>query len=226
MTFFKKNSLPQMLDPESGMWSCKQLSPPQTLHSSLVVGRGLGGGSWGTLAIHAQGTEPGSGLCSWSRRVPRGTLTPPSSRRDLSLQAWGPRTFAPVWLLRGSCVAAPCFCSHWGPNLCPPSACSLPIRLHPPRSPHLREALQGAQQGLLLQGGGQAPTPTLPTVRGRAFLPTGRGWIGGWCHWRVPGGALGPPPQMISGACPLPRAHWPLILPCGPCPQLGGWSEG
>ncbi|CAK7308374.1 hypothetical protein VULLAG_LOCUS13950 [Vulpes lagopus] len=43
MTFFKKNSLPQMLDPECGMWSCKQLSPPQTLHSSLFVGRGPGG---------------------------------------------------------------------------------------------------------------------------------------------------------------------------------------
>lgn len=113
MTFFKKNSLPQMLDPESGMWSCKQLSPPRTLHSSLVAVGGLGG-SWGALAIRGQSAEPGSGVCSWSRCVPCETLTP---------QARGSRTFAPAWQPRASAPTGLPACAHLG--LQPAKPCRL-----------------------------------------------------------------------------------------------------
>lgn len=98
MTFFKKNSLPQMLDPESGMWRGKQLCPlprPCTAPS-------LGAGSWGILGAagrtwSACGTS--SGLCS----LPACAQWGPSRDGLLWLPA-GPttpglesRSCAPVW---------------------------------------------------------------------------------------------------------------------------------
>lgn len=89
VTFFKKNSFPQMLDPASGMWRGKQLSTPETLHSPRL-GVGAGGASWGTGAVHGQSVEPGSGLCSQSCCVPSRALTPPQPLQGQLVLAWAP----------------------------------------------------------------------------------------------------------------------------------------
>lgn len=74
VTFFKKNSFPQMLDPASGMWRGKQLSTARP----CAARRGAGaGGPPGDVAVRGQSVEPGSGLRSQSRRVPSRALTPP-----------------------------------------------------------------------------------------------------------------------------------------------------
>lgn len=114
------------------MWSCKQLSPPQTLHSSLVVGRGPGG----TLGD----TGPTwSGRASWiwalflvSLCPPRDANTPRQPQQGrLVLASWTGHPSLRVLghlLPCGSHMAAPCFCSHYAPSLGPsrPVVCPLP----------------------------------------------------------------------------------------------------
>lgn len=130
MTFLKKNSLPRCL---TLIWNAEletAVPSPQTPLSSLVVGRGPGR-PWGTLALCGQGARPGSGLCSWLRCVPSGTLTPPCNQAQqgwLVLASWTGHPGLGVLghlLPCASHTAAPCFHAHCAPVLCPrwPAAC-------------------------------------------------------------------------------------------------------
>lgn len=225
MTFFKKNSLPQMLDPESGMWSCKQLSPPQTLHSSLVVGRGPGGGGpWETLALRGQDVRPGSGLCSWSCCVPSRTLTPPPRQPQqgrLVLASWTGHPCLRVLghlLPCGSHMAAPCFCSHYAPSLGPPRPVVCPLLSLPSSEPPPPGNPPGISAGRLL--GGSRPqggsTPSCPQA--------GAGSVG------PPRGSLGEHPTAFQRLSPA--TCLPLLLSVGPpthslvAGQQAAWVAG
>lgn len=144
VTFFKKNSFPQMLDPASGMWRGKQLSTARPAGPT----RGGSGGALGDVAVRGRSVEPGSGLRSQPRCVPGRALTAPRPGQAQLILALVHRP-GPSGLrhrlsaARATPGPAPHFCSCWAPRLCAPRPAACPSSTPFP-GPCLQEALRGS----------------------------------------------------------------------------------
>lgn len=129
MTLFKKNSLTQMLGPESGMRETNSCPPSPELARPSGWGQGRGP-SWGMPCARGHGVEPGPGPwpCSGSRALV--ALTPLSTQQGKLVLA-SPQAPAPQARSSRTLAPAPA-CSHpapwgaasfqscWAPSLCPP----------------------------------------------------------------------------------------------------------
>lgn len=152
MTLFKKNSLTQMLGPESGM--CRQTAaPPQSLHGP--PGGGGAGGTPGTgpQAVRARNVSLGPVLNSRCPVAPTSQQTQqgpslswpgrwPCHPRPGVLEDSAP---APVCTYHSP--GQPCTSVPAGLPACIREACSPPDLPGPPPSPRLQEALQESSGG-------------------------------------------------------------------------------
>lgn len=180
MTLFKKNSLTQMLGPESGMRETNSCPPPQP--SGWGQGRGP---SWGMPCARGHGVEPALGPGPPLAPVPSRPRRPcRPSRVSLSWPAHRPQRPRPGALrhslqllcahiprpgeLQASSPAGLPACVHHG--LQPDTTLSA-LQAHTSRKP-----LGRAQEGLFPVGNWQILSPTTRRLQqGPAHRPSGRG---------------------------------------------------